>query len=373
MITAFTAGITKANIEWQWAKHSVSSIHQKTVSVQHTMTEVYPSTTWLPPEWAQQWGTLLTWPHPNGDWHDLIAAIDRTYGELAYHISQRQRLLIVCNNESHRHHIESVLEQFQVEQSHCQLYIVPSNDSWARDHGPISVYINDKPCLLDFTFNGWGHKYPADLDNALSSNLQTQGAFDQYQFKSYDFVLEGGAIDCDGKGGVLTTKECLLKPSRNGLLDQRTMEHRLQLYLGVDRILWLEGDYLYWDDTDGHVDTIARFTDANTICYLDGPETNRLKEELRQFTTWDGRHYQLVPLPLPFVKNTKGERLPSSYCNFLIINGAVLVPQYQIPEDAIAIKRLQDCFPTRDIIGIDSLTLIQQYGSIHCATMNLIR
>jgi len=260
------------------------------------------------------------------------------------------------------------------------LYPVPSNDSWVRDHGPITVLREGQGLLLDYQFNGWGNKYESGLDNRLSIRLHEMGAFHSMAMETLDFVLEGGSIEVDSQGTLLTTTECLLSPERNPQYSRDEIETLLKRQLGVERILWLEHGQLEGDDTDGHVDTLARFCDDHTIAYVSCDDKadshfaslKAMEAELKGFSDTDGKPYRLVPLPLPAAQyDEEGQRLPATYANFLIINGAVLLPTYDDPLDVVAAERLAECFPQREIIPIDARPLIHQYGSIHCVTMQL--
>jgi agmatine deiminase len=242
------------------------------------------------------------------------------------------------------------------------------------------VFKNQKPVLLDFVFNGWGNKFPADRDNEISRALLTQDAFGELEMHSVDFVLEGGGIETDGDDTLLTTSRCLLAHSRNPALTYSQIEAVLTNHLGVDRFLWLDHGALAGDDTDSHIDTLARFCDPDTIAYCHCDDTadehfaelQRMQQQLQTFRNKTNQPYRLIPLPLPAAKyDDQGRRLPATYANFLIINDAVLVPTYQDPADENALRTLQSCFPKREIIGIDCSALIRQYGSLHCVTMQL--
>ncbi|MGH8430707.1 MAG: agmatine deiminase family protein, partial [Solimonas sp.] len=236
---------------------------------------------------------------------------------------------------------------------------------------------------LDFVFNGWGGKFEAGLDNQITQRLAEQGLWDTL-VESIDFVLEGGGIESDGAGTLLTTERCLLAPTRNPQYDKAHIELHLKAWFGLKRVLWLQHGDLLGDDTDGHIDTVARFCDAQTIAYqacddVGDPHYNDLKAmevELLALRTLDGEPYRLVPLPLPPAifdgeQPGQGRRLPAGYPNFLILNGAVLVPTYGVATDEEALRRLRPCFPGREVIGVDCRTLIHQYGSLHCVTMQI--
>jgi agmatine deiminase len=339
-----------------------------------------PPSTRLPSEWAPQSGVQMTWPRPDCDWGDDIVIVEPVFAAIASRISHHEKVIVTCQDAAHQAHVAALIEHARGRLSEIVFPLAPSNDVWARDHGPITVFESGKPLLLDFAFNGWGGKYPADLDNRLTRTLHVEGIYGPTPLRSDDFVLEGGSIDSDGQGTLLTTTRCLLAPTRNTGQSQEQVEARLHETLGIDRVLWLEHGFLAGDDTDSHVDMLARFCNERTIAYTacDDPgdehfvELQRMAQELAALRTADGRPYRLVPLPLPHAKrNRDGDRLPASYTNFLIINGAVLAPVYSDPADEIALDRLRDCFPDREIVEIPCLPLIAQYGSLHCATMQL--
>ncbi len=335
----------------------------------------------FPAEWAPQDAVQLTWPNDRGDWAPYLAQVEPVFVEIAREVARRERLIISCYDAAHCQAVTDRLLAAGVDLSNVKLFAIPSNDTWARDHGPISVYADQKPQLLNFTFNGWGGKYAAELDNQITNRLIAAGAF-AAKHQSVELVLEGGGIETDGEGTLLTTSSCLLAPTRNPQFNQTQLEARLGELLGVDRFLWLHNGHLAGDDTDGHIDTLARFCTPDTIAYQGCnnpkdehyPVLDAMAVELRTLRTRDGKPYRLVELPWPQPKrNEEGKRLPGTYANFLIINGAVLVPTYRDPADAAALAALSDCFPDRDIVGIDCSALILQFGSLHCVTMQLPR
>lgn len=334
----------------------------------------------LPAEWAPQRAVMMTWPRPDSDWGEDLLIVEPVFAAIASQISHHQRLIVTCADRAHRDHVASLIVGARGSSQAISYPIAPSNDVWVRDHGPVTVLEDGRPVLIDFTFNGWGGKHPADADNRITRVLHGEGAFGAALLQSEDFVLEGGSIDCDGRGTLLTTTRCLLAPSRNPGLDRRQIEARLRSILGVQRVLWLEHGHLAGDDTDGHVDMLARFCNERTIVYTacDDPadehfdDLRRMADELAALRDPDGHPYELIPLPLPRAKRDHdGKRLPASYANFLIINGAVLVPVYSDPGDEIVLDRLAGCFPDREIVDLPCLPLISQFGSLHCATMQL--
>lgn len=334
----------------------------------------------LPAEWAAQTAVILAWPHAHTDWAEQLSDVEKVYCNLAKRICDYQKLLIVCHDESIRQHVAAQLTQLGIPEHRYALHIAPCDDTWARDFGPISLYENGKRVLLDFQFNAWGDKYAANQDNLITRRLHKAGAFDDSPLRTLDFILEGGSIDSDGQGTLLTTQNCLLSPQRNPQLNQQQIENTLQTQLGVQRVLWLENGDLSGDDTDSHIDTLARFCDPHTIAYVNCTDPNdqhytalqAMQAELQALRQSNGEPYRLVPLPLPSAKyNSDGQRLPATYANFLIINQAVLMPTYDDPTDSIALTRLAACFPQRKLLGIDCQALIQQFGSLHCITMQV--
>ena len=335
---------------------------------------------YLPPEWTPQSGVMLTWPHVHGDWAARLAQVEPVFTEIARQVSRREKVLINCYDRKHRDHVEKLLADSGTDMARVISRIAPSNDTWARDHGPLTALCQDEPLLLDFGFNGWGGKYGYELDNQITRKLYSMDTFGDAPLQTVDLILEGGSVEVDGSGTLLTTSRCLLAPTRNPKLSQAQLEQQLQELLGITRILWLHHGYLAGDDTDSHIDTLARFCDRDTIAYVrcDDPadehyaELKAMEQELQAFRGADGRPYRLVPLPWPRAKfDEDGNRLPATYANFLIINGTVLAPTYEDPADATALAQLKECFPDREIVPVNCLPLIYQFGSLHCVTMQL--
>ena len=333
----------------------------------------------FPPEWVEQSCVLLAWPYDKGDFNPWLAEVEQTYCQIALAISQRQTLIIACQNRDHRRHIETRLFGLRAPLSRIRLIEVAYNDVWVRDTAPLTVEAKrGGPRLLDFRFNGWGNKYPHDDDAKLASRIHHSGIWGDVSMTSVDFVLEGGSVESDGEGTLLTTARCLLNANRNPTLDRSKIEKQLKKSFGFERVLWLHHGHAEGDDTDAHIDTLARFCDSKTIAYTacDDPkdplhgDLKAMEDELKTLVTPDGQPYRLVPLPIPKpIYSEEDERLPATYANFLIINGAVLVPVYGDPADEIALQRLTECFPDRELIPIHATPLIRQYGSIHCMTM----
>ncbi len=334
----------------------------------------------LPAEWERQSAVQLTWPRAEGDFGARLDAVEPVFAAIAAAVSRRQHVLIACADTPHQTRIAEWLRCAGAVPARVRYAHAQADDVWARDHGPITVLHDGRPVLLDFRFNGWGGKYPAPHDDALTACLHAQGAYHATPRRAIDFVLEGGAIDSDGGGTLLTTAQCLLAPTRNPGYGRDEIERHLSNDLGITRVLWLEHGALAGDDTDGHIDTLARFCNADTIAYqsCDDPRDDHhaplqaMAAELAALRTADGRPYHLIPLPWPAAQtDEQKQRLPASYANFLIINEAVLVPVYGDPADAVAVQRLGAVFPGRSVIEIPCTALIQQFGSLHCVTMQL--
>lgn len=327
----------------------------------------------FPAEWYPQSGVQVTWPHGATDWCEMLDEVTQCYIAFSREILQRQKLLVVAPPSV------DVKQFFDTEeQKNLLCATIASNDTWARDHGGISVFDHHKPTVIDFGFNAWGLKFAANLDNQITGSIFRSTIFKagvDYQNR-LNFILEGGAIESDGKGTILTSS-CLLAPNRNQPMNQLEIEDYLKSNLGADRILWLHHGYLAGDDTDSHVDTLARFCDEETIAYVKCDdesdehfiELRAMEEELQSFVAYNGKPYRLIPLPMADAIYEGDERLPATYANFLIINGAVLLPFYGTAKDILAQEKLQEVFPDREVIGIDCRALIKQHGSLHCVTM----
>lgn len=305
-------------------------------------------------EWEPQSMVQLTWPHKDTDWAPILDEITAVYEEMACEIRKREPLLIVDQ--------------------------IPHNDTWARDHGFITVektsfdHKSKALILLDFCFNGWGEKFEATLDNQINKHLYEQGLVKGIYEDHLDFVLEGGSIESDGKGTVFTTECCLMAPHRNQPLTKEEIEERLKEWLGAERIVWLQHGSLIGDDTDGHIDTLVRICPNDTLLYTGGdddhPDLAEMERELQKLRTLDGKPYRLLKLPLPRPIYDDGDRLPATYANYLVINGAVLVPTYNQPDlDTEALRIIGEAFPDREMVGIDCRAVIKQHGSLHCCTM----
>ncbi len=333
----------------------------------------------LLPEWAAQSAVMLTWPHPATDWADFLPEVEQTFREIAKHISQYADLVVVCHTLALQEQLRLEFQQLAIENAH--FVVIANNDSWARDHGPITVIDADQQLhWLDFQFTGWGDKFSANLDNAINQQLANAPFVTIQSCQSQSLVLEGGAIETDGKGCFLATRHCLLHENRQNSLSQAQFEQRLQELFGVHKFLWLEHGYLAGDDTDAHIDTLARFTPQQGIVYVHCDDVDdehyaalqAMELQLKSFTDSNNQPFTLFPLPWPSAKYAAdGERLPASYANYLIVNGAILMPTYGDAKDALALKVLKTAYPGYEVHGIDCQALIRQYGSLHCVTMQL--
>ena len=307
----------------------------------------------LPAEWERQSMVQLTWPHAKTDWAYMLSEITKTYEEMAAAIRKYEDLLVVGE---------------------------PNNDTWARDHGFITLVDDEGGArLLDYCFNGWGEKFEAALDNAINRRIYDEGKVKGEYVDCLDFVLEGGSIESDGEGTIFTTSGCLLAPHRNQPMTQAEIEARLKQDLCAERVLWIDYGNLTGDDTDGHIDTLVRIAPDYTLLYIgcddeadeQYADLKKMEDQLKTFRTLSGEPYKLVKLPMPrAIYDEDGLRLPATYANFLVINGAVLVPTYDQPDlDAEAMRLIGEALPGRDVVGIDCRSIIKQHGSLHCCTM----
>lgn len=351
------------------------------------MNEYKQSDFHMPAEWEPQSGIMIVWPHEDTDWAPYLNDIEKTYLELSDAITHHEYLLVVAR---HPEHVTQKLSGKLSTEQMARVIIkqCDSNDTWARDLGPITLTSAHHTSgffvpnhLLDFKFNGWGEKFPSELDDAVNVKLYYSGVFYAALENHSDFVLEGGALETDGNGTLFLTTSSQIAPHRNQPLTQNDIEHRLHAVFDfAKRIVWIDHGHIIGDDTDGHIDTLVRCAPHNTLLYMgtddkDDAQYDDLKlmeEQLQGLRTLDGQPYRLLRLQLPDAIYDGEERLPATYANFVIINGAVIVPTYGQPEnDAKAMGTIRQAFPDREIIGIDSRTAIRQHGSLHCLTMHL--
>lgn len=335
------------------------------------------STAKLPAEWEPQDGIMLAWPHEATDWNYMLNEVQACFKKIAAAIAREMTLIVIAP------HIDKIKKQLQdIDNGNNIIYQESdTNDTWARDFGPISIIDGNRHLMLDFKFNAWGMKFAACHDNLICEKMELSGIFDAQRINCQDFVLEGGSIESDGNGTILTTSRCLLSPNRNGFLDKQGIENVLKSRLGAKKVLWLQHGELTGDDTDAHIDTLARLAPGNTILYVKSNDPHDeqhaqlclMEEELKTFTNAQGEAFNLVPLPCPRpIFDEDQLRLPATYANFLITNTQVLVPTYCQPDnDQQAIDVISKVFTNRSVVGIDCNALIKQHGSLHCITMQI--
>ncbi|MFN4262267.1 MAG: agmatine deiminase family protein [Thioalkalivibrionaceae bacterium] len=337
-----------------------------------------------PAEWAPQTAVQLTWPHAETDWAPRLAWVEPVFAAIGAEVLRRQSLLVVAKDADVSVRASAAIAQAcrqrGVPDDSLQRLVIalaPSDDTWARDHAALTVLVDGEPLLLDFRFNGWGGKFPAERDDAITRRLVEQRVL-RAPRENVDLVLEGGSIESDGLGTVLTTEHCLCTPTRNPDLDRDAIEVQLKSRFGADRVLWLHSGVLDGDDTDGHVDTLVRFIAPDAIAHVVADEPHpaakmlaALRDELSALRDRKGQPYRRVELPLPApMFDEDGHPLPATHANFLFINGAVLLPVYgDAQADAMAIERLGAALPDHEIVPIDCREIVRQGGSLHCLTM----
>lgn len=331
----------------------------------------------LSAEWEHQACVLMSFPHKNTDWCDSSdISLDKAlsvFVRIAQAIAYGEAVYILCDDKV-------ATASLFCSTRNMSFIEIPSNDTWIRDYGYLSLKENNTLKLLDFTFDGWGGKFEASLDNAVNKTLHKKGYMGTTPLESIDFVLEGGAIESNGEGMILTTTSCLCNVNRNAGLSKKEVEKQLKEYLGAKRILWLNHGYLAGDDTDGHIDTLARFVNRNTIIYLQCSDKEdehyeallAMEKELQSFRTLENMPYTLIALPMTSaIYHQEGHRLPATYLNFLITNTALIYPTYKGTQDKKVHKIFKMIFKDKEIIPIDCLKLIEQGGSLHCSTMQV--
>jgi agmatine deiminase len=329
------------------------------------------------PEWAEVEAVLLAWPHQSTDWQPWLEQIQRDYVELAVAIATSATPLILCQDAAHEAQIRTQLgERCQHAPRFAQ---APYNDTWCRDYGPVAVRREGRLTLLDFQFKGWGDKYDAALDNGINQQLQARW---RAPLATVNYELEGGSIETDGQGSLLTTAHCLLDSNRNHDYDKNAVERFVLGQLGLGRIQWITEGALLGDDTDSHIDNLVRYCAPGTIAYLacsreddvHYPALTAMEAQVLALRQPDGSAYRCVPVELPEARfSEEGARLPASYVNFLIVNDVVLVPVFDCPQDALALAALGSCFPGKKLLPVPGGNLIRQFGGPHCATMQLPR
>ena len=306
--------------------------------------------------WEKQSFIQLMFPHKHTHWAIYLDEILPIFEQIAKTIAKYQKCLVCFSDESTISNI--------INEKNIIFEKVKSNDTWCRDFGAISIKRDNQITLLDFKFNGWGEKYEYNLDNDITKTIFKDT-------KPIDFILEGGSIDTNGDNVILTTSTCLLQTNRNNISSKTQIGQKLHEYLGTKEIIWLDYGFLQGDDTNSHIDMFARFINKDTICYIKCDDKNdihynelqKMQNQLKQ------TRFKLIPLPWVEAKYYQNQRLPASYANFVILNGAVLVPTYQDKNDKKALDIFKAIFVSRDIISIDCSKIIRQNGSLHCLTM----
>lgn len=346
----------------------------------------------MPAEWEPCRAVMVAWPHAQTDWAYMLDEVEACYDNLVAAIARFARVLIVT---PHPDYVRDRLARNGVAADRYTIADIPTNDTWTRDYGPITTFAvehsehsessdnSDRRTRIinDFCFNGWGLKFAADRDNLVTRRLHFEDYIPGVYHNRLGFVLEGGSVESDGRGTVLTTRHCLMSPNRNGQMSRRVIQQYIKDALGARRVLWLEHGALEGDDTDGHIDTLARLAPDNVILYVGCPnpadmhyaELTAMRSDLAAMRDADGRPYSLVELPLPApIYDEDGQRLPATYANFLIVNDGILMPSYGQPKnDLLAQQILMSVFPGHTVVAVDCRALIRQHGSLHCATMQL--
>ena len=323
----------------------------------------------MPAEWELQDAIQIAWPSKKTDWKDNLAQAEKCFLQISKLVCKYQKLIILYSPKRNPEKLFNSKELINI-------YLIEANynDTWTRDYAPISTIYNGVPTLKDFTFNGWGNKYPSILDNKLNLLLFRKGIYKN--LSKVDFILEGGSIESNGNGILLTTKKCLLNSNRNKGFNFEEIENILKTELHAKKILWLENGVIFGDDTDAHIDTLARFVNEESIVYVKCFDTNnpnfkslnRMEKELKKFVNLNQETFNLIPLPLVSIVE-KNENLPASYANFLITNKQVLIPTYNLPEDKVIVNIFKNIFPEKEIEPVYCGEIIKQNGSLHCLTM----
>lgn len=320
---------------------------------------------------------MVALPAADTDWAYILAeALEQYRRLLQAFVDHGQKAIVLCRDPEDLERLMGGRHEGLVPVA------VPYNDTWTRDYGPLTVVRNDRLRAMDFGFNGWGLKFAADRDNSVNLTLERLGLWSEGVYSNQgDFVLEGGSVETDGTGTLLTTTRCLTSPNRNGGRTKAELNDILHRRLGLDHVLWLDYGALEGDDTDSHIDTLARMAPGNAILFtgcrdLDDPhfeELVRMRAQLSLFHTAEGDPYNLIELPMPdAIYDENGFRLPATYANYLVANGVVYMPTYRQPaNDLLACQTVKVAFPNHKVVGVDCTTLIKQHGSLHCATMQI--
>lgn len=328
----------------------------------------------MPAEWEQHAATWFSWPHKLESWPDKFEPVPLVFIEMVKALTPHEKVKINVKDEAMKEEVMLLLKNSEVDLSQVELHLIPTNDAWCRDHGPIYIKNeNGEKAIIDWGYNAWGGKYPPfDLDDEVPVHIAKIQGLPLFQPQ---IVMEGGSIDVNGKGSLLTSKSCLLNENRNPHLTQSQIEEYLKAYLGVTNILWL-GEGIIGDDTDGHIDDMTRFINPTTIVTVleENPDDENYQllidnyELLKTMKDQNGGPFTIVTMPMPDPVYCEDQRLPASYANFLIANNVVLVPTYRCDKDQVALDILQSCFIDRKVIGIDCTDLVWGLGAIHCVS-----
>lgn len=329
-------------------------------------------------EWESCRGVLLALPDSHTDWNYILDEAREQYKTLIGALTSHKVNCIVLTADK----VKASELLATCDNKYLTLIETEYNDTWTRDYGPLTVDRGERLRALDFGFNGWGLKFASDKDNLVNLRLNEMGVIPADKYRNErDFVLEGGSVDTDGRGTILTTSKCLCSPNRNGGKSRRELNEILKNRLGADHVLWLDYGALAGDDTDSHIDTLCRMAPGDTILFtgcrdMDDPhfeELLKMRAQLTMFRTPEGESYNLIELPLPSpIYDEEGQRLPASYANYLVTPDYIFMPVYDQPEnDQLACFTVKVAFPGHEVVPVPCLTLIKQHGSLHCATMQL--
>jgi agmatine deiminase len=337
----------------------------------------------FPAEWEKQSGILLCFPHNGKDWPGKYEAIQWAFVEFIKKVATFEQVFLIVADEKLKTKVTEILETATVKMSNVSFIIYKTNRSWMRDSGPIIVQNGTKREALNFNFNGWAKYKNINLDKQVPAKV---GEFlnlpvTQVSYKGKPVIVEGGAIDSNGKGTLLTSEECLMHPNiqvRNPNFTKADYEAVFKEYLGITNVIWL-GDGVEGDDTHGHIDDLCRFVNENTIITIveKDPKDNNYKplqdnlKRLQNAKLENGKSPKIIELPMPKCIDFDGLRLPASYANFLILNNSVLVPTFNDANDRIALNIIADCFPDREIIGINAIDFIWGFGTLHCLSQQI--
>lgn len=329
---------------------------------------------YFPAEFAPHAATWLSWPHKEASWPGKINAIYPSYVKFIKELIKGERVKINVVDAAMQQQATDWMTRFDVDLSKVDFFIHPTNDAWCRDHGPaflINPSAHPQKVIVDWGYNAWGNKYPPyDLDDVIPTRIAEHYGLPVWH---PGIVMEGGSVEFNGKGTLLTSTACLLNPNRNPHLNQEQIEKYLRDYYGVEQILWVD-EGIVGDDTDGHIDDTVRFVNADTV--LATVESDRTDEnyallqhnlqQLKAMRLIDGKSLNIIELPMPSPLSYEGQRLPCSYANFYIANHAVIVPVFNCKQDETALRIIEQCFPGRQVVGIDSVDIIWGLGSFHC-------